>query len=168
MQAMNINYLELGSIILGLIALGISCFVLWVTRGINTLRKNFFTGSSAKDLESVINQLAEGLHTLQDNQVILEKHIKNLKSDFKLSVQKVGVVRFNPFSDGGGNFSFCLALLDGHNTGLVLTSMHGREQNRIYIKQILEGKCEIQLTEEELKAIELANNQHKNLISKPN
>jgi hypothetical protein len=166
MQAMNQTYLSVIGIGLALLGLGAAGWALWMVRGLNTLRKNFFTGSNAKDLESVINQLAEGLHTLQKNQVILENYIKTLRSDFHLAAQKVGLVRFNPFSDGGGNFSFCLAVLDGHNTGFVLTSMHGREQNRIYTKQIVQGKCDIQLTEEELKAIEQANNQHQKLISK--
>lgn len=165
---MNNNLLPILAIVISSLCLVGSAISLWMVRGLNQLRKNFFAGSSGKDLENVINQLAEGLHTLQDNQTILENRLKNLRQDFGLSIQKVGVVRFNPFSDGGGNFSFCLAMLDGHNTGLVITSMHGREQNRIYTKQITNGKCDIQLTEEELKAIELANNNHNNFISKAN
>ena len=69
----------------------------------------------------------------------------------------VGLIRFNPFNDGGGNFSFALALLDAHNTGVIITSMYGREQNRVYTKKIVEGECENQLTDEEIQAIELAN-----------
>lgn len=163
MNSTLLTILALTASILGLFASG---FALWQLRELNTLRHNFFSGAKGKDLEEVINQLSEGLHTLQENQVILENRIKNLRSDFGLAVQKVGLVRFNPFSDGGGNLSFCIAFLDGHNSGMVITSMHGREQNRVYSKQIFLGKCDIQLTEEELLAIEQANNEYYKHISK--
>lgn len=163
---MQTNFLALLGAGLGIVGLLTAGFCLWQINRLNRLKKDFFTGASGKDLESVINQLAEGLHVLQNNQTILEKHIKNLRQDFGLAVQKVGVYRFNSFEGGGGNFSFCLALLDGRNTGVLVTSMHGRENNRIYTKQITEGKCEIQLTQEELKAIELAESQYKNFINR--
>ena len=71
-------------------------------------------------------------------------------------MQKVGVVRFNPFDDGGGNFSFSLALLDGHDNGVIITSMYGRQQNRIYTKKISQGASETALTEEEQQAMQEA------------
>ena len=55
------------------------------------------------------------------------------------------------------NFSFSLVLLDAHNTGVVITSMYGREQNRIYTKKITNGKSDTALTDEEQQAIEIAN-----------
>ena len=88
----------------------------------------------------------------------MESQLKQLRQDFGFAVQKVGLVRFNPFADGGGNFSFCLALLDSHNTGAIITSMHGREQNRVYSKKIIRGQSEIQLTGEEQQAFDLAQN----------
>ncbi len=163
---MDTNYLSFIAIFIGITALALGGWATWQLKSLNALRKTFFAGNTAKDLESVINELTEGLHTLQSNQLILEGRIKNLKNDQTLAIQKAAVVKFNPFSGASGNLSFVLALLDWHNTGMVITSIHGREQNRIYAKQIVEGKSEIQLTEEELKAIELANNHHKNLISK--
>jgi len=49
-------------------------------------------------------------------------------------------VRFNPFSQTGGNQSFSLALLDGNNNGLVISSLHSREGTRIYAKMVKEGE----------------------------
>jgi len=48
------------------------------------------------------------------------------------NIQKVSVVRFNPFNDLGGNQSFTVALLDGNNSGTVITSLFTREGNRVY------------------------------------
>jgi hypothetical protein len=165
MQAMQTNILTILALSIGFLGLLASLWALWNIRTLNKLKTIFFAGATGRDLETVINDLSGGLHTLQENQAILESHLKNLRNDFGLSVQKLGIVKFNPFEGGSGNLSFSLALLDGHNTGILLTSMHGREQNRVYTKQVINGKCEIQLTEEELKAIEQAENYYKKLIS---
>ncbi len=144
------------SLILSLLALLAGGYCLWQISSLNKLRSVFFAGSRALDLESVIMRLEQELKSGRGQQEILEKELSDLRHQFGFAVQKVGLVRFNPFDDGGGNFSFTLALLDQHNNGLILTSMHGRQQNRIYTKKIDGGKSENQLTEEEVKAVEIA------------
>jgi hypothetical protein len=94
---------------------------------------------------------------LRQEHIVLEQALSLLQEHFGFALQKIGIVRFNPFGDDGGNFSFSVALLDGHNTGVVLTSMHGRQQNRIYSKRILNGVSEVVLTEEEKQAVADAN-----------
>jgi hypothetical protein len=96
---------------------------------------------------------------LEDEKMALEQQLSALQTSSKFAIQRIGTHRFNPFADGGGNFSFTLALLDSYNSGVVITSMHGREQNRIYAKQVIKGKAETQLTEEEEQAIASANSQ---------
>jgi len=71
----------------------------------------------------------------------------------RLHIQKIGIVRFNPFKEIGGDHSFSLALLDGKDTGVVLTGIHTRERTRIYTKQIKNGKCEFELSAEEKRAL---------------
>jgi hypothetical protein len=73
-----------------------------------------------------------------------------------LAQQKISIVRFNPFGDTGGDQSFVLAVLDAHNSGYVITSIHGREGTRIYIKPIDYGKSKYTLSQEEQKAFEQA------------
>ncbi len=153
-------------LILSGIALIIGAYCLWQTLSLNRLRKSFFAGNNALDLESVIRAVQTATQSNQEHQLILEEALQNLRNDFSFSIQKLGVVRFNPFDDGGGNFSFTIALLDGHNTGVVLTSMHGRQQNRIYTKKIINGKSESQLTEEETQAVIDADDKYQNSKSK--
>ena len=50
------------------------------------------------------------------------------------SFQRIGLVRFNPFEDTGGNQSFALALLDGRGDGFVVSSLHARTGTRVYAK----------------------------------
>jgi len=86
----------------------------------------------------------------------ISKELENLKEEGKFSVQKVGIIRFNPFKDVGGNQSFSIALLDGNDDGLVLTSLYTKEGNRVYGKPIKAGLSEYLLSGEEKEAIEYA------------
>ena len=154
---MNPQSLVALSITLGIISLVLAVWAAWNTRSLNRLRRTFFAGRSGSDLEVVLQSLADNLKSTRQEQLVLQQNLARLYDELGFAVQKVGLVRFNPFAEGGGNFSFTLALLDGHNSGVVLTSLHGREQNRIYSKNITQGKSESQLTEEEQRAISIAN-----------
>jgi len=74
------------------------------------------------------------------------------------SVQRVGVVRFNPFSDTGSDQSFAVALLDAQGSGVVLSSLFSRASTRIFAKAVTEGESAHLLTDEEREAIERALN----------
>lgn len=148
------------SLVLSGLALLISAYCLWQNLSLNRVRKTFFSGKSGLDLESVILGLKERLADGQRQQEALEQTQQEIKQALGFAVQKVGLVRFNPFEGSGGNFSFCLALLDNHDSGVVITSMYGREQNRIYSKQVLQGISDVQLTKEEQQAVELSHHQH--------
>ena len=145
------------TLILAVLALILGVYSAWKAVSINKLKKTFFAGEKALSLESVIYSLGQELESGQNQQKILEQELAKLKAETAFAVQRVGLVRFNPVNDSGGNFSFCLALLDRQNSGVIITSMYGREQNRIYTKSIDRGKCEIQLTDEEQQAVQKAN-----------
>lgn len=70
-------------------------------------------------------------------------------SDFHL-----GLVKFNPFSDTGGDQSFVLSLLDSQKNGILLTSLHSRGITRIYAKNIILGKADQELSVEEKQALQ--------------
>jgi len=72
------------------------------------------------------------------------------------AIQRVGIVRYNPFEDTGSNQSFVLAILDARGDGFVLSSLHSRQQTRVFLKQISSGKAETTLSEEEAEAIRRA------------
>ena len=72
------------------------------------------------------------------------------------AVQHVGIVRFNPYEDTGGQQSFVLAMLDAGGTGFVVSSLHSRQATRLYLKQLTNGRSEAQLSEEETEAIRQA------------
>src|SRR4029078_11237479 len=72
------------------------------------------------------------------------------------ALQRIGMVRFNPFEDTGGNQSFALAILDVQGNGLVVSSLHSRGGTRVYGKTVAGGKAETALSQEEAEALRLA------------
>jgi hypothetical protein len=95
----------------------------------------------------------------------LEEEIKKLSARLEkfekaepCFFQKLGLVRFNPFKEMGGDQSFSLALLDKENSGFIITSLSGRQGNRIFAKPLDKGSSSYQLSEEEKQAIEQAKN----------
>lgn len=83
--------------------------------------------------------------------------IDELSKDGVLHLQRLGIVRFNPFSDTGGSQSFTIAILDGKDNGIVMTSLFARTGNRWYIKHIKLGVSEdVELSKEEQQAIKKA------------
>ncbi len=65
------------------------------------------------------------------------------------AVRHVGLVRFDALPGLAGMFSFSMALLDDARDGVVVTSIYGRSDSRIYVKPIAGGASDVQLTEEE-------------------
>jgi len=86
----------------------------------------------------------------------ISKELNLTRQMAEISLQKVGVVRFNPFKDMGGDQSFSIALLDSRNNGLVVSSLYSREGNRVYAKPVKGGQSEYQLSEDEKEAIRRA------------
>jgi hypothetical protein len=70
--------------------------------------------------------------------------------------QRVGLVRYNPFEETGGNQSFALALLDANGDGWVLSSLHARSGTRVYAKAIKAGLAASGLSGEETDALQQA------------
>ena len=107
--------------------------------------------------ESVLEILDEVIHAEENNKKALDQlklsYAKLEKSSFSY-IQKVGLIRFNPFKDTGGDQSFILALVDAENTGVVISSLHTRTGTRWYAKGIVRGKgVEHELSREEEKAL---------------
>ncbi len=74
----------------------------------------------------------------------------------KRSLQHIGMVRYNPFDDTGSDQSFAIALLDDRRDGVVLSSLHGRANTRIFAKPVAAGVSAHNLSEEEAQAIRIA------------
>jgi hypothetical protein len=119
-------------------------------RHYNTLTKDI----SEHGLKAILEQILKRQQALLSTSRELERVLKETRKDGELHIQKIGLVRFNPFSDTGGSQSFTIALLDKTDTGVVMTSLYARTGNRWYIKEVKNGKGkELELSKEENGAI---------------
>lgn len=88
---------------------------------------------------------------------VLYAKCAKLESNGLLYIQKVGLLRFNPFKDTGGDQSFILALVDAQDTGVIISSLHTRTGTRWYAKHVVKGKgAEYALSKEEEEALKSA------------
>ena len=90
---------------------------------------SFFSGTKAKDLESALNEQIERSKQIEKDLKELAVFSQKIYSLFEKSPYKVGLIRFNPFHDVGGNQSFALAILDKKKTGVVLSSLFYSSRN---------------------------------------
>lgn len=107
-----------------------------------------------EDLKSVLEVLLAGQGKSDASLKKFEQSVTELNKEIQSHIQKVGIVKFNPFQDTGSNQSFALCFLDGQDNGVVILSLHGREGTRIYLKPIQAGKSKFELSSEEKQAIE--------------
>jgi len=98
-------------------------------------------GVSKKDLRTILESLKKQNAFSQKEIKRVLKEISQINLSARSHIQRLGFMRYNPFSDTGGDQSFCLSLLDGHLNGVVISSLHSRGQTRIYAKKIKNGKC---------------------------
>lgn len=101
-------------------------------------------------------EVLEKLESLEKQVRELSGELADTKKQLAGAVQKIGVVRYNPFRELGGDQSFSVALLDEKNDGFVLTSHFGREMQRLYAKTVKGGKSDHILSEEEQESIDRA------------
>lgn len=118
--------------------------------------KAFLEGKNAKSLEDVFVLLRKEAMDARRSLQNLDERIAEARGKLRLSVQHVGIVRFNPFRDAGGDQSFCIALLDEMHTGVVISSLYARDGVRVYGKPVQAGTSSYQLSEEEEQAIKKA------------
>ncbi len=137
------------------IGLAILIYFLMANSRLNRYRQ-LLKGSQGKDLEKVLLNYAETTQIIYQkinkfeekflaNQVLEEKHL-----------QKIGLVRFKAFQNSGGDQSFALALLDGSGDGVVISSIFGRDEARVYCKPVQQGISNYPISDEEKEAIEKA------------
>ncbi|MDY7039950.1 MAG: DUF4446 family protein [Chloroflexota bacterium] len=111
------------------------------------------SGTSADNLEEVLNAHVTEVRQHVARVEELDDRTKQTERTLRHSMQWLGMVRFNPFRDTGGDQSFAIALVDGHGNGVVLSSLHARDSTRVYAKPLHHWESTYTLTDEEKEAI---------------
>jgi hypothetical protein len=124
---------------------------------IHSSLKSIFKESKEQTVISVLSSLTKEGDAANKEIASLINRVASLEEKSLSNIHKIGLIRFNPFGDTGGEQSFILALLDAKDSGVVLSGLYSRSGMRWYIKKIKEGKgVEHELSIEEKKAVESA------------
>ena len=122
--------------------------------------QRFVLGERKQDLVEHAAELArrvDGMHqTLETEVGTLQRRLVEAERRLDGSVSKTAVLRYDAFSEGTGRQSSTVALLDDRDTGVVISAILQREQARVYAKPVVEGRSPLELSPEELEAMEQA------------
>ena len=152
---------NIGWIVVGLVVV-VLALVLAVVGLIRRSRKlgrrleSITRGSDDQSLEAVLGSHLDRVRQVVRDVDLVAARTAVLERDLQGSFGRVGLVRFNPFEDTGGNQSFALALLDGRGDGFVISSLHARAGTRVYAKAVAGGASEAALSSEESEALRQA------------
>jgi Protein of unknown function (DUF4446) len=113
-------------------------------------------GADGASLDAVLGTHLEKVFAVSRELDELSARAAILEAVGRRSIQRVGLVRYNPFEDTGGNQSFALALIDGAGSGFVMNSLHSRTGTRVYAKSVNDGRSDGALSEEEQEALRQA------------
>ena len=146
-------------LVLGVAVIVLAVWVAWLQRSDAVLRKRLrrlIGDGEGLGLDELLDKQFGRLDTVAERVEALNRLLHDLEAVSRQSIQKVGVVRFNPFADTGGVQSFAVALLDAQGNGVVLSSLHGRADTRIFAKHVQAGRSKHALSDEEQDAIRKA------------
>jgi hypothetical protein len=109
--------------------------------------------SHAAGLQSSFQSLAE---YVQDAAARLDQRVTHTEQRLDGAIAYRSLVRYDAYGEMSGRQSTSIALLDAARSGVVLSSIHHRDQSRLYAKQVHQGVGELELSPEEDEAIRLA------------
>lgn len=147
-----------GAAALAVIALG---FGIWGVSSAARVTQRYlstFGDQQAENVEQLIAALHERLDVSVDQFDGYGARLDGFDRKTAQSISRIGLVRFNPFMDTGSDQSFSAALLNDNGDGLILTSLWGRDEVRLYAKPVEKHESRYVLSQEEKQALDMAKN----------
>ncbi len=137
----------------------LAAWVAWLQRSEALLRRRLrrvLPEGERGGIDEILDRQLKRVESLSERVDALNKLHHELEALSQRTIQKVAVIRYNPFSDTGGDQSFAIALLDSLGNGVVLSSLHSRTDTRVFAKPVQSGRSKYQLSDEEQDAIKKA------------
>lgn len=143
-----------------LLALGWCVVLQRRVRRLRTDQRVVLGAHGADDLVAHAARLDQGYEALHDYvhdvAARLDGRLATTEERLDGAVAHRGLVRYDAYNEMSGRQSLSLALLDPRGSGIVVSSIHHRDQARLYAKQVVEGRGELELSPEELEAVRVA------------
>ena len=164
LNEIGLGFFDLGYLLAAVAVLAVLILILLILlivqmTKVKKLRKRldkFVLGKDGESLEEDIASLYEDNKLLKTNDEKNKKDIRTLYKKLESAYQKSGLIKYDAFSQMGGQLSFSLALLDENNNGFIINSVHSVEGCYSYTKEIKNGECSLELGKEEAEALAIA------------
>jgi hypothetical protein len=152
----NIGVIAVALAVAALVLVGALILTARQARRLDRRLAQLTRGGDGESLEAVLNAHLNRVDAVGRELADLRTRTASLETVLPRAFQRIGLVRFNPFEDTGGNQSFAVALLDARGDGFVISSLHARSGTRVYGKTVAGGASESTLSTEEAQAVKLA------------
>lgn len=134
--------------------LGVLTYFIWQQGKFLT---SLFPKSGERDIRKKFEEVLKYVEEFKVDLGQLKNKLDEVEKNGQIHIQRVGLKRYNPYDDTGGDQSFTVALLNNKGTGFVITSLHARSQTRVFAKLVVEGKSgEYQFSKEEEQVVKEA------------
>ena len=136
--------------------------VIVLARRLSKLRadQRVVLGGDARDLvghTATLDRDFRSLHSyVEDLAAGLQSRLATAEERLDGAIAHHGLVRYDAYNEMSGRQSTSIALLDGRGSGVVVSSIHHRDQARLYAKQIVDGQPTLELSPEEQEAVRVA------------
>lgn len=111
--------------------------------------KRLMRGSTNTSIEQLIKEYMDSIDNTVNKVDVLSGELMHLKEQSDRCIQKCNIIRYNAFSDTGSDLSYSIALLDNYNSGVIISSIYGRNESVTYAKPVDNGQCRYPLSLEE-------------------
>ena len=118
--------------------------------------ESFMQGADGKSLEDRLTHAARDIRRLDLGLKNQKAQMDELDRKVGASFRKIAIVKYNSSNEMGGIMSFVLVMLDERNDGFIMNVIHAREGSYPYIKRVINGEPEMDLSREETRALESA------------
>jgi hypothetical protein len=153
--------------VVALVAAGVALIALaWVVvlsiqvRRLRAAQTEVLGEHGARDLVTHAAELDEAFRNLRDHVDVvhgtIDERLAEVEARLDGAIAYRALVRFDAYNEMSGRQSMSIALLDAHGSGIVVSSIHHRDQARVYAKQVFEGRGELELAPEEEEAVRVA------------
>ena len=143
-----------------LVALGLCVAALIQMRRLRAAQRVVLGPYGQRDLAGHAAELAQAFEALHDwvEEVAtrLEGRLGTAEDRLDGTIAYRGLLRYDAYNEMSGRQSTSIALLDSSRSGIVLSSIHHRDQARLYAKQVRDGETGIELSPEEAEAMRMA------------
>jgi Protein of unknown function (DUF4446) len=137
--------------------------VLVMSRRLARLRADQRVVFGDKDARDLVTHAAgldrdfRALHSyVEDLSTGLQARLATVEQRLDGAISHHGLVRYDAYNEMSGRQSTSIALLDARGSGVVVSSIHHRDQARLYAKQVIEGQGQLELSPEEQEAVRVA------------